>query len=167
MPQSGTTRSVAAAGFNKLLESLRSRADAAGVFGPCEVIDGRLDCKADGSAEDAWYRVRWERGRVWVSLEMTDRWQSESIEADLVHTGDKLDELLEEELIELGYEDARPIFEHYRSDDMHFVFRSPVDVAGDALGGEDATQAVAIMLLGYEACFRQLGDMDAENAEDN
>ncbi|MGD1915630.1 MAG: hypothetical protein ACFCBV_05540 [Phycisphaerales bacterium] len=166
MSQPGSTPDIAPASFTALLEQLRDRADSAGVFGECAVLDGRLECKADGAAEDAWYRVCWDGGRVWVSLEMSDRWQSESIEADLVHTGDKLDELLEEEMVELGYEGARPSFEHFRSDDMLFVFRTPVSMPADAMTDAKTVDDVALVLLGYEACFRQLGDMDAENSED-
>ena len=166
MPQSESTPSASPAALDTLLQGVCERAKAAGVFGACEVAGGRLECKADGSAEDAWYRVSWDAGRLWVSLEMADRWQSESIEADLVHTGDKLDELLEEEMVELGYEGPRPTFEHYRSDDMLFVFRTPVPVSADSLGDSASIDATAVVLLGYEACFRQLGDMDAENGED-
>lgn len=166
MPQSGSSSSTAPAAFETLLRQVCERARKAGVFASCSVDHGRLECKADGSAEDAWYRVRWDEGRVWVSLEMADRWQSESIEADLVHTGDKLDELLEEEMIDLGYEGPKPTFEHFRSDDMLFTFRTPVAVDPDRLDQHDAAEHTALVLLGYEACFRQLGDMDAENAED-
>ncbi len=166
MPQSGSTSSTAPAAFATLLENVRQKAKAAGVFANCEIVDGRLDCQADGSAEDAWYRVRWDGGKVWVSLEMADRWQSESIEADLVHSGDKLDELIEEEMVDLGYEGPRPTFEHFRSDDMLFTFRSPTNIPVEALDSTNSSDAVALLLLGYEACFRQLGDMDAENGED-
>jgi hypothetical protein len=166
MPQSGSTSNAAPAAFAHLLENVRQKAQAAGVFAGCTIADGRLDCKADGSAEEAWYRVRWDGGKVWVSLEMADRWQSESIEADLVHSGDKLDELIEEEMVDLGYEGPRPTFEHFRSDDMLFTFRSPVNIPAESPDGEASSDAVALLLLGYEACFRQLGDMDAENGED-
>lgn len=166
MPQPGSTPDIAPASFTTLLDRVRERVDSAGKFGECAVLDDCLECKADGSAEDAWYRVQWGGGRVWVSLEMADRWQSESIEAELVHTGDKLDELLEEEMVELGYEGPRPTFEHYRSDDMLFVFRTPVSVSADAMSDMKAVDDVVVVLLGYEACFRQLGDMDAENEED-
>lgn len=166
MPQSGSTSSAPPAAFAALLENLRQRAEKAGVFAGCEIVDGRLDCRADGSAEEAWYRVRWEGGKAWVSLEMADRWQSESIEAELVHTGDKLEELLEEEMVDLGYEGPRPTFEHFRSDDMLFTFRSPLAIPADALGSDASAEAAAHLLLGYEACFRQLGDMDADGEED-
>jgi len=166
MPQPGSTSTTAPADFQTLLAAVCEKARASGAFEDCSVVEGRLECKAEGSAEDAWYRVRWDDGRVWVSLEMADRWQSESIEADLVHTGDKLDDLLEEEMIELGYDGPRPTFEHYRSDDMLFVFRTPVAVSSDELQSDAAVRLTAQVLLGYEACFRQLGDMDAENDED-
>lgn len=166
MPQSGSTSSAAPAAFAALLENVRQKAEKAGVFADCALTEGRLDCRADGSAEEAWYRVRWDGGKVWVALEMADRWQSESIEAELVHSGDKLDELIEEEMVDLGYDGPRPTFEHFRSDDMLFTFRSPAGVSADALDNENSSDAVALLLLGYEACFRQLGDMDAENDED-
>lgn len=166
MPQPGSTSSSAPAAFSGLLDTLRARAEEAGVFASCQIINNRLECLADGSAEEAYYRVRWDGGRVWVTLEMSDRWQSESIEADLVHTGDKLDELIEEEMVDLGYEGPRPTFEHFRSDDMLFTFRSPLDVSDEALDSDASAEAAAYLLLGYEACFRQLGDMDEDNAED-
>ena len=151
-----------AALFDKLADAARS----AGVFGEVGVEDGRLVCQADGSAEPAAYRVELDGGKVWVSLVMADRWQSESIEAELVHTGDKLDELLEEEMVEQGYEGPRPTFEHFRSDDMLFTFRTPMPFAPELAGEPASIETARAMLLGYEACFRQLGDMDADNAED-
>ena len=140
----------------ELFERVRQRADDAGVFGSCEVRDGMLVCEAKEAAEDAFYRLELDGGRLWVALVMADRWQSESIESDLMHTGDKLEELLEEELVDLGYDGKVPGFEHFRSDDMLFTFRTPVPAdAADA----SATEIATMFLLGYEACFRQLGDM--------
>ena len=51
-------------------------------------------------------------------------WLSESIESDLMHSGDKLDELIEEELVDQGEEPGHISFEHFRSDDMLFTFRT-------------------------------------------
>lgn len=165
MTQPGSTHELAPAAFATLLTKTRERAEAMGVFAHAVVTDGRLDCQAAGSAEEAWYRVRWDSGKAWVSLEMADRWQSESIEADLVHTGDKLDELLEEEMVDLGYEGPRPTFEHFRSDDMLFTFRTPANIGDLGLESDAAADAVALLLRAYEACFRQLGDMDADTDE--
>jgi hypothetical protein len=138
------------------LDEVKRRAERAGRFARVMVRDDRVVCEADGSAEPAWYRVELDDGRLWVSLVMSDRWLSESIEADLMHTGDKLEDLIEEELVDHGVEDVRPSFEHFRSDDLLFTFRSPI-------GEDGATEArvVAQWLLAYEACFRNLGDMEA------
>lgn len=144
-----------------LLERVAANARAAGVFGPVEIKGQRLVCAAKASAEPAAYRVEPEGGRLWVSLVMADRWLSGSIESDLIHTGDKLEELLEEELVDQGYTGAALGFEHFRSEDKLFTFRSalPVDPARPDAAGDAET--VTRCLLGYEACFRNLGDMNA------
>ncbi|MFG0306932.1 MAG: hypothetical protein ACF8Q5_12050 [Phycisphaerales bacterium JB040] len=142
--------------MQSLLEQVRRRAEDSGVFAGVRVEDGMLVCEAKDSAEPAQYRVEphaeGSAPEIWVSLVMKDRWQSESIEAELMHTGDKLEELLDEELADLGYEGSPLGFEHFRSDDMLFTFRSRVP--------SDDPETVATCLLGYELTFRQLGDMD-------
>ncbi len=150
MPMEATRRS--------LLESVAEQALRAGVFGPIAVDESRLTCLARDSAAHAEYRVGWEGGRLWVSLVTPDRWLSESIEADLMHTGDDVEELLEEELVEQGLDAQRPVVEHFRSDDRLFTFRSPI-------ASEDAGTA-ARWLLAYEACFRALGDMVGGDEEE-
>ncbi|MEO1534236.1 MAG: hypothetical protein AAFS11_01565 [Planctomycetota bacterium] len=145
-----------------LLGLVAESAERAGVFGAVNNEGERLVCPAANSAEPAFYGVESDaEGAVWVSLIMEDRWQSESIEADLVHTGDKLEELLDEELAELGYSSESapaPTYQHYRSEDMQFTFRSAVPL--DGLDAAASAERVSQWLLGYEACFRQLGDMD-------
>jgi hypothetical protein len=139
-----------------LLEEVKRIVDNAGAFGGCEIRGDVLVCRAARSAAPASYRVGMDGGVVWVSLVMNDRWLSESIETDLMHNSDKLEDLLEEELVELGWQGERPKYEHFRSDDMLFTFRT-------ALRGAEASDAsrVATWLLAYEQCFRRLGDMDA------
>jgi len=141
-----------------MLESVKAAAEKAGVFGSVRIISGRLECAAEGSGEDATYRLEEDSGTAYVALVMADRWQSESIEADLMHSGDSLEELLEEELVDQGYEGGTLRFEHFRSDDMLFTLRSPLPEGADA---ETAAQC----LLAYEACFRNLGDMSAEDED--
>ena len=127
-------------------------------------VDGEmLVCRAMGAAEEASYRVRVAEDRVWVELVMADRWLSESIEADLMHTGDKLEELLEDELVDLGESDPSVSFEHFRSDDMLFTFRTPIDVSQRAQA--EISEQVLSMLIAYEACFRNLGDMSEDSGE--
>lgn len=149
-----------------LLERVAERARASGVFGPVELRDGRLVCAAKASAEPAAYRIEAEDGRLWVSLVTADRWLSGSIESDLVHTGDKLEELLEEELVDQGYTGRPLTFEHFRSEDKLFTFRSALPVEARRPDPDRDADVVARCLLGYEACFRNLGDMNAGAGED-
>jgi hypothetical protein len=148
--------------LSSLLDKLSARAKSSGRFGPVRVDGHRLICEADGSAAPASYRVEADDEAVWVVLGTKDRWLSESIETDLVHTGDKLDELIEEEMIELGYRGPRLPFQHFRSDELEFVFRTAVPIA-DA--SAESVDLVMHCLLGYEACFRQLGDMEEDDED--
>lgn len=142
-----------------LLSTLKANAERSGVFGPVRLDPDRLVCPAANSAEPAEYRVYSDtKGQIWVELVTANRWLSESIETDLVHTGDKLNELLDEELADLGWEGRPSTFEHFRSDDLLFTFRSKVPASDPG--------TVATWLLAYEQCFRQLGDMDAAGDED-
>lgn len=147
----------------QIIETIIADAKAANVFGSIETQGSTITLEAWGAAEPACYRVYLDGPEPIIELATKDRWLSESIEAELVESGDKLDELIEDELVDLGYpEDSGVVkFEHYRSDDMEFVFRSRVIPAA----GQDIAQACKIWLLGYEQCFRQLGDMD-ESEED-
>jgi len=120
-------------------------------------------CAAKNSAEAAEYRLFEEAGKVWVSLVTDNRWLSQSIEAHLVNTGDKLEELLDEELYDVGYEGGTLTFEHFRSPDKLYTFRSPLPIGADA---PDAAGIAAKCLLAYEACFRRLGDMDAADEDE-
>lgn len=153
----------------RLLEGVRARADAAGVFDTVRLDDaaGRLSCRARASAEPAEYRIDVQQGRLWVSLVTANRWLSESIETDLLHTGDKLDELIEEELVELGVDvkSVRVGFEHFRSDDKLFTFRTPLPFDVQAAGTPVAVETALKWLLAYEACFRRLGDMEGSSEE--
>jgi len=143
---------------NALIQDVRELAEQSGVFGACEVKDGRLVCAAAGSAAPAAYRVDVEPEGPRVSLVMADRWLSESIEAELMHSGDSIEELLDEELAEQGVDDVTPKVDHYRSDDLLFTFTTRLPATANA-------KAIAGTLLAYQACFVQLGDME-EGEED-
>lgn len=146
-----------------LFEAVASRAREAGVFASVRVEGHRLVCVAK-EVESAEYRLDWdEAGSLWVSLVTPDRWLSGSIEGDLVHTGDKMDELVTDELVELGCDDVVDTVEHFRSEDLLFTFRSRVPVAGRS--GDEATSIASAYLLAYEACFCQLGDMSGEDED--
>ena len=150
--------------FHHYLERVADFIKAQGVFGAVSLTADRLEASAKASASPAAFRLDLDRGKPWVSLVTADRWLSQSIEADLVHTGDKLDELLAEELTDLNYSGPALPFEHYRSEDKLFTFRSPVPLTPEAMhpGDPRAVETAAVCLLAYEACFRPLGDMEAD-----
>lgn len=144
-----------------LYEEVGDRAREAKVFAKVRRTDDALRCRAKHVDPDAFYRVEVDlpsHKRIFIGLYTADRWLSESIEADLVHTGDKMEELLEEELVEQGFEAPLPI-EHYRDEDKYFVFRSAIDVEPSEIDHESTVERVEQVLLAYEACFRELGDM--------
>ena len=147
-------------GLAKLIEQVAAQTQASGVFGPVAVRDAALDCQAKASAAEAFFRLSFDAGKIWVSLVTGDRWLSQSIEADLMHTGDKLEDLLGEELADLGYQGSTPPFEHFRSEDKLFTFRSVVPIDAAQFADAKAADTASVFLLAYEACFRRLGDMD-------
>jgi hypothetical protein len=144
------------------LDAIAMRVRDACVFGEVRREGARVACAAKESAAPAEYRVDVDDGRCFVSLVTADRWLNGSIETDLVHTGDKIDELFEEELVELGCDVKPPASKHYRSDDKLFTFRTLVPITG--IGVKEIETASAFV-LGYEACFRRLGDMQGGSDE--
>lgn len=156
---------VEATSIKSLIERTRQRAEASGLFAEVRAEDCVLNCAARESAAPAFYRISAEDERIYVSLVTEDRWLSQSIEQDLVHTGDKLPDLLEEELVDLGYEHGTLPFEHFRSEDMLYTFRSPIPIKQADWATERAAEIAAICLLAYEAMFRELGDMSGGDEE--
>jgi hypothetical protein len=155
-----------------LLDTVAVRARDAKVFGNVRVESGpawqggcALVCDAANSAAPAEYRLFLDDGELWVSLVTADRWLSQSIEADLVHTGDKIEELIEEELVELDYPGKALTTEHFRSVDKLFTFRSALPIDAAKPEASSAVEFAARALLAYEACFRRLGDIDAGGEE--
>ena len=140
-----------------LYKSVLQGAQDAGVFGDVLIDSRGVCCQAKNSAEPAFYRVEAVGDQVWISMETEDRWLSGSIEGDLVNTGDKLDELIEEEVVDLGHHDAKVSFDHFRSPELMYVFRSRLSTA---IEDPKAADHALIWLLGYEIVLRELGDMD-------
>lgn len=155
--------STSTSAWNDTLRDLARAARDAAVFADVRADDLRLECDARGPDVPAFYRVDLQSAAgapvVCVSLVTPDRWLSQSIEQDLVHTGDKLSELLDEELAELGHNGPAPKVEHYRSDDKLYTFRSPLGLSAEHAGSPEARRVIALHLLAYEALFKHLGDM--------
>ena len=134
--------------YDQLPESLRSLAQLTGDL---------IHVKAPHDV-DAWYELKATENGCLLALMTKDRWLSESIEGDLVHTGDELEELFEEELVELDWDGDVPPLRHFRDDLRQYVFScewpstKPIEIA------------VAIQAM--VAMFTELGDMGGEDEED-
>lgn len=150
-----------------MLETLAERARAADVFKSVEIDRGLLKAHAREVESDCWYQIGPletidRTSKLWVGIYTPDRWLSGSIEADVLHMGDKYEDLLEEELVDQGWNARLPV-EHFRDDEKVFVFRSPLEMKEDqALDDETLIERVTQTLLAYEMAFRELGDMVPE-----
>lgn len=153
--------------MDRFLNGVRINAEKADVFAEVKLDRGMIQCLARDAAEQAWYRVApsADHGGWAVSLVTPDRWLSESIESDLMHFGDPIEELIEEELIELGHRgDPLPV-KHFRSDDLLYTFVSPLPI-DQAKHEDEAIATATTCLLAYEAAFRELGDMSGSDDEE-
>jgi len=148
---------TAAQELNALYQQVADHARISGGFGEVTAGAEGVTAAAEGSAEPATYRISEADGGLWISVGTEDRWLSESIEADLMNSGDDLEELFDDELVELGIEGLEFSFEHFRSDALEYVFRVRVPDT------ERDPARVGAMLVAFERCFRELGDMNAED----
>ncbi len=128
------------------------------VFAAVTTTPTRVECAAKDAAEVAHYRLDAGSEGLWISLVTPARYLSQSIEADLVHSGDKLDDLLADELVDAEYAGPALHIEHYRDAERLYTFRARVGTAGGSL--PDTTNLVRA-ILAFEATFRSLGDMSA------
>lgn len=164
-PASSSALPPGAAG---LLSALANEARATELFGDITLGGNAVRCAAANSAAPAEYALCFEGPTAWVSLTTPDRYLSQSIEQDLVHTGDKIGDLLLDELIDLAPPEggaakapnAAPVVEHFRSPDKLFTFRVRLPLPTN-LASSEALAVARLYLLAMEACFRPLGDMDA------
>ena len=143
------------------LTSLRSRAEASERFSAVEIDNNTLKCRAQDVESDAWYQLTTIEDQLMVMLITPDRWLSESIEADLMHTGDSLEELIEDELVELGSsptENTAMVVQHFRSEELQYTFQTP-------LPSDLEEETILRWLLAYEAAFHELGDMGGEDED--
>ena len=134
--------------YDQLPESLKSLA---------EITGSTIKVKAPHEV-DAWYQLSVTHGGCLLALMTKDRWLSESIEGDLEHTGDELEELFEEELVELDWDGPVPTFRHFRNDAREYVFSCEWPSSSPA----EVTVALQAMIV----MFTELGDMGGDDEED-
>lgn len=147
--------------MNDVLESVQRKAVASGRFGEIRLDGGKLACRARESAAEAWYEVHRDGGAWTVLLRTPDRWLSESIEGDMLEGNDTAEELVDDELVEVGFRGKCQPVKHYRDDDRMYVFRTGIPQEGLA----DEVEGIVTYLLAFEAAFAQLGDMQGSSAE--
>ena len=134
----------------------------AGVFAKVARTDTGLRCDALHVEEECYYAATLDdEGTLWVGWYTPNRWLSESVEADLVHTGDKIEELVEEELVDQGLSIKLPI-EHFRDANKVFVFRGRLSLPDDTA---QASDLLVKSLFALQACFLELGDMSGEEED--
>ena len=99
-----------------LYEEVGDQARTDDLFEKVRRSDDALLCRAKFVDSEAHYfvQVAEEHDRVFVGLATPDRWLSESIEADLMHQGEDVEELLEEELVDQGFDELRIVHVHDR-----------------------------------------------------
>jgi hypothetical protein len=138
-----------------ILAAVRDRASSSGRFASVSIDGERLRCRAKGAEAEAWYVVDRDGGRWSVALLTPDRWLSESVEGDMLEGRDSAEELVDDELVEVGFRNRCGKVRHFRDEDKTYVFRTDVPLEGL----DDAPAAIATFLLAFEAAFGQLGDM--------
>jgi hypothetical protein len=152
--------SQTAAAIEQLLDAVAERARQADLFGPVTRRPGMVECAAKLCPEDAAFRIALEDGDLYVSWVTPDRYMSQSIEADLMWTGDDLADMIDEELSDQGWSGDRlgPL-EHFRSAEKQFTFRSKLPLSVARLDPPRHAETAVQALLGYEAAFGVVGDM--------
>ncbi|MBL9141741.1 MAG: hypothetical protein JNK53_07730 [Phycisphaerae bacterium] len=151
--------------MSNFLATVKQHLDPTNRFDSVEANGDSLRCKAKGAAAEAWYTIDREgdanTGGWAVSLLTPDRWLSESIEGDMLEGRDTAEELIDDELVELGFAGKAEQVKHYRDDNKVYVFRSRIPGVSAAAAAVHAQHAATYMLA-FEAAFANLGDMQAE-----
>lgn len=146
----------------RLLEETARRARDLEPFSSVDLGSEMVSCRCRAQP-DAAYRIESDDAGLHVTWVSGDRYLSQSIEAELMWTGDDLEEIIEEERIDQGFN--RGSFgklEHFRNEEKLFTFRSSIPMNLESIDpGADAPDLIKC-LLAYEAAFRDLGDMKPE-----
>lgn len=149
--------------MNDFLAAVQNLAQKSTRFARVELQGDVLRCDAKDAASPAWYLVDRDGDGWAVSLLTADRWLSESIEGDMLEGRDTAEELIDDELVEVGFEGRAQQVKHFRDDDKRYVFRSRIPGVAASATAADAPRA-AMYLLAFEAAFASLGDMQAESS---
>lgn len=152
--------------LKEALSKARRELDSTGRFDAVAIEGDMLVAHASDAPDGAYYRIEPGADGVYVTWVSADRYLSQSIEQDLVFSGDDLDDMIDEELADTGYEGPRLApMQHYRNDEKLFIFRSRTPIDAQPADPDAAGASLARFLLAYEAAIRQLGDMSPDEEE--
>lgn len=145
-----------------LLNAVADLARTSAAFAAVETNGSLVTCTSLTNPEAAFRLEPHDKGGVCITWVTANRYLSQSIEADLMWTGDDLDELIDEELADAGYT-GQPLtrVDHFRNEEKLFTFRSVVPGAIADLRPDDLVKC----LLAYNAAFAELGDMKPDEDE--
>jgi hypothetical protein len=149
--------------FERVRERLDAsdRFDSAGVEGPCVVAH------ATDAPEEVRYRIEFDGSALWAAWVSEDRYISQSIEAEIMWTGDDLDDMIDEESVDAGWSLGRlEPMEHFRNEEMLFTFRSKLPIAPSKANAEKHAEQMVAVLTGYAEAFAELGDMKPDDDDD-
>ncbi|MBL0928461.1 MAG: hypothetical protein IBJ11_12555, partial [Phycisphaerales bacterium] len=145
--------------------ALRNAADAQGRFAPARALPRGIELPYKLKPDEAAFRIVADGPALYIEWVSPDRYFSQSIEADLMWSGDDLAEIIDEELADSGWlaAGAGPMgtLEHFRSPppDKLFTFRQKLPIDPARLDPARDAQRLLAALHAYEAAFRELGDM--------
>lgn len=124
----------------------------------------RVEAHATATPDEALFCVEIDDEGVWLAWASEDRYLSQSIEAELVFTGDDLDDMIDEEIVDAGWDLGKLAPNaHFRDDERRFVFRCKAPVDAETLDPKTHAPAFASALAGMVEAFAELGDMQPDD----
>jgi len=156
MTKTQETARVMSEETRSLLESVAEKARETGEFSSVSLDEEGVAARFIDAEVDAAFRVDVGADGLEVSMKTPDRWLSQSVEATLVNSGDSLEDLIDEELVDLGCEEGPLPIKHFRDEKMRYVFISPAPEGASA-------ETLLACLRAYERAFAPLGDFAGED----
>lgn len=129
-------------------------------FDTAQRVGDVVTCHAHGTVDEAQFCIEVDDEGVWLTWASVDRYLSQSIEAELTYTGDDIDDMVDEEIVDAGWNLGKLTPNtHYRDEDMRFVFRWKTGITAADLDAGTHAPTFANALAGMVEAFVELGDM--------
>lgn len=144
--------------MQSFFRSVAQKLEDAEAFSSVEVVETGVIARYIDEDVDGEFWLEWTPAGLEVAMKTPDRWLSQSVEATLMNTGDELEELIDEELVELGCEEGPLPIKHFRDEQRRYVFQSPAPIEIASATTPEAVETAAACLLAFERAFAPLGD---------